>query len=70
MTERVPQAINGEFVLCERAGCSGAPWRSLKLVRDPREAGEKNKGCLGCNDTRLARNTGAIRARTAQMVGC
>ena len=34
-----PLAVNG-FTLYEREGCSTAQWRSLKLVREPRKAGD------------------------------
>jgi hypothetical protein len=55
--ELVLLAINGPFTLYEREGCSTAEWRSLKLVRDPREEGKKNNWWLGWNGARLARNT-------------
>lgn len=37
----IPLAVNGEFTLYERKDCSTAQWRSLKLVREPRNTGKK-----------------------------
>jgi hypothetical protein len=47
------------FTLYERKGCSTAQWRSLKLVRHPRKAGQQNAWWLGWNGERLARSTDA-----------
>ena len=61
--ELVLLAINSPFTLYERAGCSTAQWRSLKLERLPREAGKKNNWWLGwsVNGERLARNADAAK---------
>ncbi len=53
-------ATCGKFTLYERAGRARDGWRSLKLVRDPREAGQ-NSWHLGWNGTRMARNTDAVK---------
>lgn len=60
MTELIPLATCAGFALFERKGFGSNGWRSLKLVRNPREAGQ-NSWHLGWNGTRMARNTDAVK---------
>jgi hypothetical protein len=54
MTELIPLA---GFTLYERAGCGRDGWRSLKLVRTPPQAGEKNIWWFGWDGARLSNST-------------